>query len=132
MNRTETALAVAGMQLAPWGSQAKTEASNRLEGLPALILLVCTGYLEELIFRGILQQIAVGQLGRWVSPLYTSILFAILHAGYRSAADVIFVFLVGLLFAWIAGRSKSLVGVTLAHGLTNITLFLVMPFWLGR
>jgi membrane protease YdiL (CAAX protease family) len=95
---------------------------------PALILLISTGLLEELIFRGILQNAAVEALGSARGVVYVALLFAALHTGYRSAADVIFVLGVGLLFGWIAWRTRSIVGVALAHGLTNVTLFLIMPF----
>jgi len=95
--------------------------------LPALILLISTGLLEELIFRGLLQRSATETLGRY-AVLYVAILFAVLHFGYKSLVDVVFVLGVGLFFGWIVARTGSIVGVTLAHGLTNITLFLVMPF----
>jgi len=95
--------------------------------LPALILLVSTGFSEELIFRGLMQQAAKGSLGRLSVP-YVSLLFAVLHVGYRSLLDVIFVFAVALFFGWVVERTDSLLGVTLAHGLTNIVLFLVAPF----
>jgi len=49
----------------------------------------------------------------------------------RSLLDVLFVGVVGLFFGWVVHRTRSLLGVTLAHGLTNIILFLVMPFVLG-
>jgi membrane protease YdiL (CAAX protease family) len=39
--------------------------------------------------------------------------------------------LVGGLFALVAGRTGSIWGVSLAHGLTNVVLFLVAPFVLG-
>jgi len=97
--------------------------------LPALILLIFTGLLEELIFRGLLQRASYVLLG---SPglVYVSLAFAVLHIGYSSLPDFAFVFAVGLLFSLIAGRSRSILGVTLAHGLTNISLFLVFPFML--
>jgi membrane protease YdiL (CAAX protease family) len=94
------------------------------------ILMVCTGFAEELIFRGLLQRASVQALGRF-GLLYVALLFAVLHTGYRSLADVIFVFGVALLLGWVAEATWSLAGVTVAHGLTNIVLFLVMPFW-GR
>jgi membrane protease YdiL (CAAX protease family) len=97
---------------------------------PALILLVCTGLLEELIFRGLQQRAAGDGLGRW-GIVYVSLVFAVLHVGYRSVVDVLFVLGVGLFFAWIVQRTRSLVGVTLAHGGTNIMLFLIMPFLVG-
>ena len=97
---------------------------------PALILLVSTGLLEELIFRGLLQRAAIDVLGIWGIG-FVAILFAVLHTGYRSLLDVLFVGAVGLFFGWVVHRTRSLLGVTLAHGLTNIILFLVMPFVLG-
>jgi len=95
-----------------------------------LILLVCTGFAEELIFRGVIQRAAVQALGRF-GLLYVALLFAILHIGYRSVADMILVFVVALLFGWVAEATWSLLGISLSHGLTNIVLFLVMPFWAG-
>jgi membrane protease YdiL (CAAX protease family) len=95
---------------------------------PALILLISTGLLEELIFRGILQNATVAALGGAPGVVYAALLFAVLHIGYRSLADVLFVLGVGLLFGWIVLRTESIVGVTLAHGLTNVTLFLIVPF----
>lgn len=95
--------------------------------LPALSLILCTGFSEELIFRGLLQQAAAPALGRW-ALLYVALLFAVLHIGYLSVTDVAFVFAVGLLFGYIVRWGGSLLGVSLAHGLTNITLFLILPY----
>jgi hypothetical protein len=95
--------------------------------LPAFILLVFTGFLEELIFRGLMQRASQPTIGK-LGVLYISILFAVLHIGYRSLTDILFVFLVGLYFGLIVTRTRSIFGVTLAHGLTNIALFLVFPF----
>ncbi len=94
---------------------------------PALILFVCTGLLEEMIFRGLLQRSTTDALGRWGVP-YVAMLFAVLHVGYKSLPDVAFVLLVGLFFGWVVARTRSLLGVTIAHGATNIMLFLVLPF----
>jgi hypothetical protein len=98
--------------------------------LPALILLVSTGYLEELIFRRLMQRTAVEHLGRWLGVLYVAIFFAMLHIGYQSLADVLFVLVVALAFGLVVHFTDSLIGVTLAHGLTNISLFLVVPFFI--
>ena len=98
--------------------------------LPALILLVSTGLLEEMVFRGLLQRTSINLLSLWGIG-YVAVLFAVLHIGYRSLLDVVFVLAVGLFFGWIVHRTRSLLGVTLSHGLTNIVLFLVMPFLHG-
>lgn len=96
--------------------------------LSALILAIFTGFAEELIFRGLLQSAAMRVLRYW-GIIYVALLFAALHIGHRSAVDIFFVLGVGLLFAYIVHRSGSILGVTLAHSLTNITLFLIMPYY---
>jgi len=95
--------------------------------LPALILMVATGFLEEFVFRGVLQATAVPLLG-WAGIVYVSLVFAVLHIGYRSLPDVAFVFAIALLYAWVVRRTGSIMGVSVSHGITNIVLFLVVPF----
>jgi hypothetical protein len=95
--------------------------------LPALILMVGTGFNEEFVFRGVMQSASRQALGK-LSILYVAVVFAVLHLGYKSIIDVAFVFAVGLIFGWLVARTRSLLGVTLAHGFTNISLYLVVPF----
>jgi LysM repeat protein/membrane protease YdiL (CAAX protease family) len=95
--------------------------------LPALILLVGTGFNEELVFRGVMQSASSDALGK-SAILYVTVVFAVLHLGYKSAVDVAFVFAVGLLFGWVVAKTRSLFGVSLSHGITNIALYLVVPF----
>ena len=100
--------------------------------LPAVILLFFTGLLEELVFRGFMQKAFISEFGIWGGLFFVASVFAVLHFGYLSVLDVVFVFCVAVIFGIIAMASKSLVGVTLAHGLTNLTLFLIFPFLLGK
>ena len=95
--------------------------------LPALILLIGTGFNEELVFRGVMQSASGDALGKW-AILYVTVVFAVLHLGYKSVVDVAFVFAVGLLFGWVVAKTRSLLGVSLSHGITNIALYLVVPF----
>jgi membrane protease YdiL (CAAX protease family) len=88
--------------------------------------MIFTGFTEEVIFRGLLQSLALRVVQR-EALVYVSLLFGVLHIGYLSLADVVFVSAVGLLFAYLVLWSGSILGVTLAHGITNITLFLIMP-----
>ena len=94
---------------------------------PAFILTITTGFVEELIFRGVMQTLSDRVMGLW-SVLYVSLIFAVLHIGHYSVMDVAFVFLVALLFTAIMKRTGSLLGVTLAHGIANSMLYCVMPF----
>lgn len=95
--------------------------------LPAIILLLTTGFVEELIFRGILQYLVVPAMGK-IGIVYISLIFAILHIGFYSITDVVFVFCVALVLATMVQSTKSLIGVIVAHGTANIVLFLVAPF----
>ena len=101
----------------------------RLESflIPAVILLVGTGLVEELAFRGVMQSAAAAALGKG-ALLYVATVFAVLHVGYRSPLDVAFVFCIGLFYGWAVAKSRSIAGVAVSHGLANIVLFLVVPF----
>jgi membrane protease YdiL (CAAX protease family) len=99
--------------------------------IACLSLVIFTGLNEELIFRGLLQATSVAVLqGRGL--LFVSLLFGVLHIGYLSVVDVVFVTAVGLLFAYIVRWGGSILGVTLAHGLTNVTLFILMPVLMSQ
>lgn len=95
--------------------------------LLALILLVFTGFTEELIFRGILRRAADDYLGRELAVVYVSFLFASLYITHMSVTCVFFVFGASVLFTLFVYRTESLLGVALAHGLANITLLLIAP-----
>ncbi|MEM2687931.1 MAG: CPBP family intramembrane glutamic endopeptidase [Thermoproteota archaeon] len=95
--------------------------------LLALALIFFTGFVEELVFRGVIQRSAVASLGGKTGVLGTSLVFSILHIGWLSTLDFMFVFLMGLLFGLVALKTGSIVGVSLSHGLTNVLLFLILP-----
>ena len=96
-----------------------------------LILLVCTGLLEELLFRGLIQHVSEGLFGPNASLLFTAALFGVLHTGHRSFVDILFVTAVAVYFGLVVRYTKSLLGVTLAHGTTNFLLFVVLPLTIG-
>ncbi len=95
--------------------------------IPGLILLFSTGLMEELLFRGMMQKVGISALGRG-SIFYSTAIFMVLHIGYESVLDLIFVFAVGFLWAYLIAKTGSIVGTTVSHGITNIMLFLVFPF----
>jgi membrane protease YdiL (CAAX protease family) len=102
--------------------------------LPALVLMFSTGFVEEFIFRGVLQRSAVNAFGGW-GIVYIAFLFAALHIGWvRTESpltwlDLPLVFGIALFFGWVAKKTGSLFGVSLSHGITNIVLFIVAPFF---
>ena len=94
--------------------------------LPAATVFIFTGAPEELIFRGILQTVARPIL-KSATVLYSATVFAVLHIGYKSLTDLLFVFAVGLFYGWMFERSRSIVGTSIGHGLANVVLFFVAP-----
>lgn len=92
----------------------------------ALTLIILVGFGEELVFRGLLLPLAQFALEGW-GIVFVSLLFAILHIGYGSLADVLLAFGLSVLLALFVNASHSILGVSLAHGLANVTLLLVMP-----
>jgi len=92
----------------------------------ALILMIFTGVLEEYIFRGLMQSATMQMMGKF-GLIYVALLFAVLHLGYHSLIDVLFVLLVGFLFGWLVWKTQSLLGVSLAHGIANISLYVIFP-----
>ncbi len=95
--------------------------------LPGLALLLTTGFVEEFIFRGVMQRATFQSLGKW-NIVYVSFIFAIIHVIHVSFWDIVLVFVIALFFAWCVRKTGSLLGVILGHGITNGVLFLVAPF----
>jgi uncharacterized protein len=93
---------------------------------PALVLLLATGFVEEIAFRGVIQRSA-GVLGSW-DWIYVSIIYAILQIGHGSFIFCLFAFLVSLFFGWIVKTTGSVIGVSISHGILNIGFYLVFAF----
>jgi membrane protease YdiL (CAAX protease family) len=95
----------------------------------SVMLVIFVGFAEEIIFRGLLQQVTIESFGR-AGMVYCSILFAAMYMGSLSLSYVVFMGLVGLFFSWCVYRTASLWGVALAHGIMMIGMLLVWPvFW---
>ena len=95
----------------------------------SIILILSTGLAEELLFRGIIQKNAENVFGTVVGLLYTAFLFTALHIGWNSFTDLIFVFSVAIFYGYAFQKTRSIVGITLSHGISNSFLFLIIPFY---
>ena len=93
----------------------------------AIGLGLSTGFVEELVFRGIMQRNAIEAFGERTGLIGVTAVFATLHIGWLSMPDLVFVFMVGLFYGYVALETGNIVGVTLSHGITNIVLFMVAP-----
>jgi membrane protease YdiL (CAAX protease family) len=96
--------------------------------IDSVILMIFSGFTEEILFRGLLLRVANEMFGYAGSIFYSSALFAIMYIGSQSFGYMVFIALVGLFFSWCVHRTGSIWGVVLAHGLMNIGMALVWPF----
>ncbi|MFO8101143.1 MAG: CPBP family intramembrane glutamic endopeptidase [Dehalococcoidia bacterium] len=93
---------------------------------PALVLIGNTGFLEEVIFRGLLQYHAT-RIAGFHGIILVSVLFGVLHITNLVFWDAVLAAAVGLLFALVVRKTGSVWGMSLAHGMVNVTLFIIAP-----
>ena len=122
-------LGYAGYLLAPGDPVVSRGGAVTLVGA-AFVLFVFTGYVEELVFRGLLQDRLGAAYGRHGVVLAT-LLFAAVYLGVRPASYAVFVVAAGAAFAVVVERTGSIAGVGVAHGLMNVGVLLVWPTLLG-
>jgi hypothetical protein len=93
-----------------------------------MILFVGVG--EELLFRGLIQRDLVNLFGARWGLVSASLLFAIMHLTWRSVPELFFVFIAGLIFGGLYLKTKGLYVSILAHGINNVMLMAVYPYFL--
>ncbi len=101
--------------------------------IAAAILIVFSGFAEELLFRGLLLR-GFGELFGRAGLVWSSLLFAIAYLGSPPIGYLLFAGAVGLFFGWCVQRSGSIWGVVMAHSLISIGALLILPMlrtWCG-
>ena len=83
-----------------------------------LIIVAIGPFVEELLFRGFLQN-ALGHTVRYEfwAIVITAVVFALFH--YNSFANMIFALIVGLILSVVRFRTNNLVLTTIVHGTVN-------------
>ncbi len=94
------------------------------------VMLLCVGFGEEMLFRGLLIGRGQEHIGLVGAILLSSLLFAVMHSGYSSGVYMIYVFLVSFVFGYIYHRTQSIYTVTVLHGTLNFFLFSLIPMGL--
>jgi membrane protease YdiL (CAAX protease family) len=107
-------------------------AQARVPGGSTLILLVLVHpVLEEIVFRGAVQDFLGTRLGRSGNPaltranLATSVLFAAAHVAWRGDPVAAAVFFPSLAFGYFRERHATLASPILLHVFYNLGLFLI-------
>lgn len=94
-------------------------------------MIFFVGIVEEFIFRSSLQTVLEERIGPIAGLLLASLIFGFMHSGYRLPLELFYVTFAGLIFGLLFWLTKSLPIISLAHGVTNISLFLVVPMQSG-
>jgi membrane protease YdiL (CAAX protease family) len=92
-----------------------------------ITMIFFVGIVEEFIFRSSLQTVLEERLGPLVGLLLASVIFGFMHSGYQLPQELLYVSFAGVIFGLLFWLTKSLPIIALAHGVTNISLFLVVP-----
>jgi len=66
-------------------------------------------------------------MGMFSGLIVASILFGVLHSGYGTFYEMLFVSLAGLIMGYIFQKTRSLPLIALTHGMVNIFLFGLIP-----
>ena len=105
--------------------QVVTTASLTELSVAGFVVLVSQSFLDELLFRGILQHSSSLVVGSW-SGFYVALLYTTLHIGYGSPLNLAFILTVALYFGLVRGLTGSIVGIIVAHVLANTALFALL------
>ena len=93
----------------------------------SLTMILFVGVVEEFVFRSSLQTVLQERIGLIGGLVLASVIFGFMHSGYHLTLELLYVSLAGLAFGVLFWLSKSLPVVSLAHGVTNIAMFLIVP-----
>jgi membrane protease YdiL (CAAX protease family) len=90
-------------------------------------MILFVGVVEEFVFRAALQTVIEDRLGRIMGLVVTSVIFGFMHSGYHNSQELLYVSFAGLVFGVLFQVSRNLPVIAVAHGITNVSLFLVAP-----
>lgn len=92
-------------------------------GWTMITTIVCAPILEEILFRGIIQESATRRWGEMLGILITSAIFGVIHIIPPQAVNAFFV---SLVIGYIYIKSGSLIAVIAIHAINNAIAYLTM------
>jgi membrane protease YdiL (CAAX protease family) len=117
-----------------WGESMIIDAGNLVPDLSfasllklSFVMIFIVGFIEELIFRSLLQTRMEDSFGRLRGLLIAGLLFGVMHSGYGTFYEILYTSLMGIVLGYMFQRTGSLPLVSLTHGFVNIFLFGIIP-----
>ena len=104
------------------------ESSTQLYFL-VILLCIVPGVLEEIAFRGFLQNKLTGIFGLWPAILTSSLVFSIIHF---QGFGMIYIFILSLGLGWLFNKSQSLVPCIIIHSTHNFAVLLMAVQFNGQ
>lgn len=96
-----------------------------------ILVVITTGFLvgfvEEVIFRGLVQRWMDTVFDRWTAILGVSLLFGFMHSVWLAPMDIVFAGVISIFLGWVYAETNNLWFITSVHGMINITGFLLAP-----
>jgi membrane protease YdiL (CAAX protease family) len=117
-------LAAAGTAVLGLGPATDAHGAEQVAVVALVVFLA--GAIEELVFRGIVQDALEDVFGAWAVVLANA-LFTATYLGAGSARYVVFMCTFGALCGWWAHRTRSIAGVAIAHGILAVGLLVLGP-----
>lgn len=99
--------------------------------LPAIILIFA-GFTEELVFRGVMLPAALKTINRTYAVVFISLICSFIYFGTLQPYFIVFAFGVSILFSIFFVWQKTIIGIALAHGFYNLTVYIICPNILGN
>ena len=97
--------------------------------LLSIVMILFVGLAEELAFRSIIQTRLEQIFGTTWGLIITGITFGIMHSGYGTIYEIIFTSSAGILLGYMFIKTRSLPLIAITHGVINIFLFGILPFY---
>ncbi|HUM69226.1 MAG TPA: CPBP family glutamic-type intramembrane protease, partial [Chloroflexota bacterium] len=94
----------------------------------AFVLVVAMAFLEEWLFRGIMQT-ALTRLWEngYLAGLVVALVYTTLSLGQGPWPYILLIFIMALALSWLRQATNNLIGVSLAHAAANLMFFLILP-----
>lgn len=92
-----------------------------------LLAVLVVPMIEEIFYRGLILPLLRRYCPLWCAMLVSSAMFGATHLG-QGYANALFAFLLGMFFAWLVVRTRSLFTSVLCHATINFSwLFVFVP-----